>query len=262
MSCERPPAQLYLYLDGELAPPEATEMAQHLRLCPACQAEVAAHRRLQGLLRTTLPEDEMPERLWPAIHQRLVQEARATAPRPARRPRHRLWLSLGSCAACLLVALAVRLWLTPPVPLVVQEVVDSQIRTRLMGVPYTQVPAAPDAIRRWFDDKVDFAVLVPTLPQARYAFLGARLNYFLNRRVAEMAYASEGHVLSFVMFANTGVTLSTLSPMRVGSRTVYVQRYKGYTTVFWQDGSLFCAVVSDLHLPALLEALQQAQGAT
>jgi hypothetical protein len=53
-------------------------------------------------------------------------------------------------------------------------------------------------------------------------------------------------------------TLSALSPMRVGNRTVYVQTYKGYTTVFWQDGTLFCGLVSDL--PALLEALRQAQG--
>jgi anti-sigma factor RsiW len=262
MSCERPPAQLYLYLDGELAPPEADEMIQHLWTCPTCQAEEAAHRRLQGLLRTTLPEDEMPERLWTAIHQHLVQEALATAPRPARRPRHRLWLSLGSLAALLLVALAVRLWFTPVVPVMVQEVVDSQIRARLMGAPYTPVPATPDAIRHWFDDKVDFAVLVPALPQARYPFLGARLNYFLNRRVAEMAYALEGHVLSFVMFADPGMTLSALSPMRVGNRTVYVQTYKGYTTVFWQDGTLFCGLVSDLHLPAVLEALRQAQGVT
>src|SRR5712691_3479671 len=262
MSCERPPAQLYLYLDGELAPPEADEMAQHLRTCHTCQEEEAAHRRLQGLLRTVLPEDEVPERLWTAIHQRLAQEALATAPRPAGRPRHRLWLSLGSLAALLLVALAVRLWLTPTVPVIVQEVVDSQIRARLMGVPYTPVPATSDAIRHWFDDKVDFAVLVPALPQARYPFLGARLSYSLSRRVAEMAYASDGHVLSFVMFADTGMTLSAMSPRRVGNRTVYIQTYKGYTTVFWQDGTLFCALVSDLHLPALLAALRQAQGAT
>jgi anti-sigma factor RsiW len=209
-----------------------------------------------------MPEDEVPERLWPAIHQRLVQEALAMAPRPARRPWRRLGLSLGALAALLLVALAVRLWLTPPVPVVVKEVVDSQIRARLMGAPYTPVPATPDAIRRWFDDKVDFAVLIPALPQARYPFLGARLNYFLNRRVAEMAYASEGHVLSFVMFADPGLTLSAMSPMRVGNRMVYVQTYKGYTTVFWQDGTLFCGLVSDLHLPAILEALQQAHAMT
>src|SRR5574341_53829 len=139
MSCERPPSQLYLYLDGELTPPEADEMAQHLQTCHACQAEMAAHRRLQELLRTTLPEDEVPEQLWTTIQHRLAQEAPATGPRTARRPWRRLGLSLGTLAALLLVALVVRLWLTPAVPVVVQEVVDSQIRARLMGTSYTQV---------------------------------------------------------------------------------------------------------------------------
>ena len=46
--------------------------------------------------------------------------------------------------------------------------------------------------------------------------------------------------------------------MRLGKRTVYVQTYKGYTTIFWQDGTLFCGLVSDLPLPAMLEALRQA----
>jgi mycothiol system anti-sigma-R factor len=263
MSCERPPAQLYRYLDGELAPPEAEEMAQHLQTCSACQAEEAAHRRLQGLLRTAVQEDEVPEQLWTAIHQRLAQEPQARRPQAPGPPRHRLWQCLGTLAALLLVAFAVRLWLTPTVPVLVQEVVDSQIRARLMSAWYTTpVPATPDAIRHWFDEKVDFAVPVPVLPQAQYSFVGARLNYFLNRRVAEIAYTSQGHVLSFVMFANTGITLSDMSPVRVGSRTVYVKTYKGYTTVFWQDGTLFCGLVSDLRLPAVLEALRQAQGVT
>jgi anti-sigma factor RsiW len=262
MSCEMPRSQLALYLDGELAPPEADAIAQHLRTCLACQEEVAAHRRLQGLLRTALQDDAVPEHLWTAIHQRLSQEALATGSRPARRPRRRLGFSLATLAALLLVALAVRLWLTPTVPVMVQEVVDSQIRARLMGTPYTQVPATPDAIRHWFDDKVDFAVPVPALPPARYTFLGTRLNYFLNRRVAEMAYAAEGHVLSFVMFADPGMPLSAMSTTRAGGRTVYVQTYKGYTTIFWQDGTLFCGLVSDLRLPAMLEALRQAQAMT
>jgi len=260
MSCERPSAQLYRYLDGELAPPEGEDMAQHLQTCPTCQEEEAAHRRLQELLRTAGQEDEVPAQLWSAIQQRLAQEPQARRPQAAEHPQRRLWRRLGTLAALLLVAVALRLWLTPTIPVMVQEVVDSQIRARLMGASYTQVPATPDAIRHWFDEKVDFAVLVPALPQARYPFLGARLNYFLNRRVAEIAYTSQGHVLSFVMFANTGMTLSAMAPVRVGSRTVYVKTYKGYTTAFWQDGTLFCGLVSELRLPALLEALRQAQG--
>ena len=167
MSCERPLAQLYLYLDGELAPPEAEEMAQHLQTCPACQAEVAVHRRLQGLLRTAVQEDEVPEQLWSAVHERLVQEPLARD-RGLQDPHGAACgVSLGPLAALLLVAFAVHLWLTPAVPVLVQEVVDSQIRARLMGAPYTPVPATPDAIRHWFAEKVDFAV--PSRRSPRHA---------------------------------------------------------------------------------------------
>ncbi len=262
MSCERPHPQLWLYLDGELVPPEADEMAQHLRTCPTCQREAAVHRRLQALLRTTLPDEEIPAQLWTAIQHRLAQESPPTGHPSTERPRRRLWLPLGTLAVLVLVAVAVHVWRTPAIPVVVQEIVDSQIRTRLMRVPYTQLPADPEAIRRWFDDKVEFAVPVPALPPARYTFLGARLNYFLDRRVAEMAYASGSHVLSFLMFSNQGITLSAMPTRRLGHRTVYVQTYKGYTTVLWHDGTIFCGLVSDLQLPTVLEVLRHARGAT
>src|SRR5712691_1705659 len=98
MACERPHPQLWLYLDGELVPPEADEMAQHLRTCSTCQQEAAVHRRLQALLRTALPEDEVPASLWTAIEHRLAQESPPTGHPSAGRPRRRLWLPLGTLA--------------------------------------------------------------------------------------------------------------------------------------------------------------------
>lgn len=262
MACARPHAQLYLYLDGELPPPEALAMEQHLHTCHVCQAEAAAHCRFQALLRATLADEAMPESLWSAVQDRIAREVPAIGQRPAGRLRRRLWFGLGTLTALLLVALSVRVWRTPSVPVVVQEIVDSQIRARLMGIPYNQLPADREAIRRWFDDKVEFAVPVPKLPQEHYTFLGVRLNYFLNRRVAEIAYASGSHVLSFVMFADKGVALSAMSTVRLGSRTLFIQTHKGYTTVLWQDGEIFCGLVSDLHLPAILEAMRHASGVT
>ena len=57
-----------------------------------------------------------------------------------------------------------------------------------------------------------------------------------------MAYASGNHVLAFLMFSDKGITLSAMPTRRLGSRTVYVQTYKGYTTVLWQDGMVFCSL--------------------
>ena len=84
------------------------------------------------------------------------------------------------------------------------------------------------------------------------------MNYFLDRRVVEMAYTAEQHTVTFVMFAEQGITLSALSTLQLGQRTLYVQAHKGYTTVLWKDRGVVCALVSDLPRTALVETLQLA----
>lgn len=233
-------------------------MARHLPTCAACQQAVAAHHRLQALLRTAMEEEDVPAQLWPTIRQRLAREA-PRAGQAARRPTRRwVWIGCGVAAALLLFVWLGRSWWTPPLPPVVQEMVESHIRTRLMAAPYTQVPAQPEAIRAWFRDKVEFAMPVPQLPPERYALLGVRLNYFLNRRVAELAYTTDAHVLSFFMLAESSLPLPAAPRAQVGSRTVSVHRQKGYTAILWKDGDLVCGLVSDLPATELVSLLQQA----
>jgi anti-sigma factor RsiW len=259
MPCEQPQAQLYLYLDGELAPAETHGVERHLQTCAACQQAVAAHRRLQAMLRTALEEEDLPAHLWPAIQQRMAREAVSAIPEPeTRRPTRRwVWISCGAMAALFLLAWIGWRWVAAPFPAVVQEIVDSHIRTRLMVALYTQVSAQPEAIQAWFRDRVEFAVPVPKLPPDRYAFLGVRLNYFLNRRVAELAYTDETHLLSFFMFAEPDMTLTAAHTVHAGTRTFYMQQRKGYTAILWRDGDMVCGLVSDLHATALLALLQQ-----
>ena len=258
MPCERPKEQLYLYLDGELDLPEVREVEQHLQACLACQQEARLHQRLQALLNTALVEEEVPEPLWTSIQQQLSQETlRDLQPTGDRRTRRRLWRGFGAVVALVLMAFAVRLWFSMPQAPVVQEIVDSQIRTRLMGISYTTIGAEPQAIRQWFQDKVEFAVLVPQFPPERYTFLGVRVNYFLDRRVAELAYATDTHRLSLVMLLQQDLALTALPTVREDEHTFYVQRYKGYTTVLWQDGDVLCGLVSDLPRQALLAIAHQ-----
>jgi anti-sigma factor RsiW len=256
MPCAYTPEHLYVYLDGALAPAEAHAVALHLQTCIPCQQAVAAHRRLQAMLCLALEED-MPAQLWPAIQQQLGREAARTTAEARRPIRWRMWISGGAIAALLLFACIGRSWFTASSPAVVQEMVDSHIRTRLMIAPYTQVSTQPEAIQAWFQDKVEFAVPVPQLPQERYAFQGVRLNYFLNRRVAELAYTTDAHLLSFFIFAESGLPLASAHTIRAGTRTLYVQQRKGYTVILWKDGDLMCGLVSDLHATALLTLLQQ-----
>ena len=142
MPCEYTPEQLYWYLDGELVPEEAQAVERHLQGCASCQQEVAAHRRLQAMLRAALEEEDMPVQLWPAIRQRLAQEEVPIRPETRRSPQWRAWLGAGALAALLLLAWLGPSWWPAPLPTVVQEMVDSHIRTRLMVAPYTRCRAS------------------------------------------------------------------------------------------------------------------------
>ena len=260
MLCERPKEQLYFYLDGELAPPEATEWESHLQICLACQQEAARHQRLQGLLRTALAEEKVPEHFWASIQPQLARESARAQPPAHRRTLWRLWVSLGTAAALLLIVLGIRLWLPASAPLVVREIVDSQIQARVMGVSYSTIAADPGVIRQWFQDKVEFAVLIPKLPQDRYTFLGTRVNYFLDRRVAELAYTTDTHMLSLLMFLQNDLEVTAVPTVREGAQTFHVQHYKGYSTVLWQDGDILCGLVSDLPLQALIAIAREVTG--
>jgi mycothiol system anti-sigma-R factor len=258
MSCDIPKAQLYLYLDRELAPPEALTVEHHLETCDACQREAASHQHLQILLRRALTQEEAPEQLWTSIQRRLPKEPQNMVHHSRRFARKRLAVALTAVAALLVLAFSIRVWFASPVSVVVQEIVDSQIRSQLMGTSYKKVSAEPEAIRQWFHDKVAFSVLVPKVPKDQYAFLGVRLNYFLNRRVAEISYTSPSHMLSFMMFSDKDITLKSLRTVSAGNRVFYVQQYKGYRTVLWKDGDLFCSLVSDLPLTTLLRMAHDA----
>jgi len=257
MPCEYTPEQLYWYLDGELVPEEAQAVERHLQGCASCQQEVAAHRRLQAMLRAALEEEDMPVQLWPAIRQRLAQEEVPIRPETRRSPQWRAWLGAGALAALLLLAWLGPSWWPAPLPTVVQEMVDSHIRTRLMVAPYTQVPSQPEAIQAWFRGRVEFAVPVPNLPPEPYRFQGVRVNYFLNRRVAELAYTTGTHPLSFFILAEPSLTLTAPHTVRAGKRTFYVQQRKGYTAVLWKEGDMVCGLVSDLQAAKLVSLLQQ-----
>jgi anti-sigma factor (TIGR02949 family) len=261
--CDKPKVQLYLYLDGELDAPEADAFEAHLHTCSSCQEEAEKHHRLQSLLQTAMPntDEEVPPDLVASIRRQLPRRSLSTL-FTLRWPERRraAWAGGFALAAVVLLAVVLRGGFAPSVAPIVQEIVDSQLRARLMQTPYKAVSVDSDAIRQWFHGQVEFAPPLPAISQTQYKFLGVRLNYFLNRRVAEIGYASRTHVLSFLMFPDKDLSLQTLRQVQAGARTFYVQSYKGYNTVLWEDGAVFCSLVSDLRMDELLRVARQAVG--
>ncbi len=90
MECSQASGRLSAYLDGEIAAAERGAIEQHVRACPACEAELAALRRLQEALDAlTVPA---PAGLSLRVHQRL-------------HPRRAVWWQAMSLAASLVLGM-------------------------------------------------------------------------------------------------------------------------------------------------------------
>ncbi len=64
--CRRAPAEVLLYLSGELEPAEAASFEMHLRDCPACRAALGEAERVEAAYRSVrAPDpDEVSIRRW------------------------------------------------------------------------------------------------------------------------------------------------------------------------------------------------------
>lgn len=63
MGCDDVPRVVYFYLDGTLAAKQRGDFADHLSLCPECEARMQFHRRLREFIRRRLTPVEAPNHL-------------------------------------------------------------------------------------------------------------------------------------------------------------------------------------------------------
>jgi hypothetical protein len=133
MNCHAYQSLLQQRLDGTLI--ESPEAMEHWRTCPDCRAlEMSAGRLEAGLRRLTSP---LPP---PDLGRRIANRVFADRRRAQRRTRRRLLVPL-ALAACLLVALALRLeWRTPKVASDTGRVAQNGVK--VLPEP-TKQPASP-----------------------------------------------------------------------------------------------------------------------
>ncbi len=188
MTCYEVQQRLPIFLDGTLDEADSTAVQAHLASCHRCRTEAEAMRSLESQLRTLFRDEPVPLLLWPRICASLAhhESAEVTVVRKrASLPRFG-WMA----AAVFLLVIGVALFRT-----VLWS--PARLEARLLSVPVqdlhtfviSQRPlditsTDPQRLRRWFQERVDFAP--PLLPvQVGHARLtGGRLCYFLERLMA------------------------------------------------------------------------------
>ncbi|MCE7872245.1 hypothetical protein DYH09_17955, partial [bacterium CPR1] len=94
------------FVDGEVDPGQLGGLQKHLRECPECFGRVELMRRLQGVVRQSVPPATTPE----LLRQRIEKNFKVN---PWRRRMSQPWLRPALAAACLLILLAGVLALLP-----------------------------------------------------------------------------------------------------------------------------------------------------
>jgi anti-sigma factor RsiW len=228
------------YVDGELPPEQATELAEHFTSCGACAAEYQAMLTTVRTLREELVRYQAPDVLRARVRAAIREEQ---APKSAiRRPsRPVAWSAIAAgvliaVASSSLTVLATRgAARGPTVP---EEIVASHIRS-LMPDHLTDVPSSDQHnVKPWFNGRLDYSPVVPRLDTAGFALIGGRLDYVGGRPVAAVVYGRRQHVINVFSWPSDSARETALSA---------VQARHGYNALQWAHDGVQYWAVSDLN---------------
>jgi anti-sigma factor (TIGR02949 family) len=255
MSCGNTQELLSAFVDGELSPRQATEVAEHLAMCEACSHEYDMVLKTVQILRAELAPSPAPDVLRARIQSTLREQppARLSVVRPEPS------IPWRAIAAVLMIAVSssALTWIVTnrrsAEPELRDEVLASHIRS-LMPDHLTDVRSNDQHnVKPWFNGRLDFSPAVPRLDDAGFPLIGGRLDYVHNRPVAVVVYARRQHLINVYAWPTDA---STELASSLSSR-------QGYNVLHWRHAGVEQWVVSDLNPPELQQfaALLRSGGA-
>lgn len=235
------------YVDGEFDPAGRAEMDTHLERCEECNRHVASLETCRALVRSSLAPVSAPHTLKQSIRA-VVRRQRSADPVLTG------W-SLAALGIALLAALIMpKVWQNDTSDLLGEEpetapIVEATIDWHQRNLPVEVTGPDTEAIRQWFDDKVDFPVRLPTFASGRStSVLGGRLSQINNRSAAHVLYEVNGTKVSVVLF-QLGEELHI--PVRRGPQPFdyFWDTRNGYNVALFTDNGVSYAIATELPQP-------------
>jgi anti-sigma factor RsiW len=208
---------------------------EHLASCAECRRFLESMQQLGAAIREAAPREYAP----PAVRQRLlavVSGNRAAASSWRARGgggRTRPLVAAAAVAVLAIGALAVSRQLRRAEPDTLAVLVrDHALMRQDMRVESDD----PVVVEAWLARRLDFAVLVPRLPDARLR--GARLAFLDGRRGVAMEYAIADAQLSYFVVPDSAYTGDVTAAPRFTRRA-------GFAVLSWREPGLLHAMVGD-----------------
>ncbi len=229
-------------LDSEINPEMNQVSEKHLASCKHCQAMEARYRWAKRALSQPGSHEQAPESLYLWLRGVLKEQASLQ-----RRRKAYAWVGL---LGLIVISFSGGWWFLRPVApdgltakqidVVKEEVVSDHIRCMLKpGEKVDYETSDPEDAQKWLQGYLDFAVKVPVFKEPSLQLMGARITYFLNRRVGSVLYkpSDSDNFASLFILDGKGLNSSSFSPSHFSAD-------RGYKIAAWSDGDIVYFFIS------------------
>ena len=222
---------IHAYLDGELDPANALEIAQRMSTDPALAAEGRRVTALQQLIHERLPREVAPPGLRARIEASVGSQRRAHE-RPS-------WRALAASIALTAVVASSSTWLLigpPPESTTAHSLVSDHIRALMAPQPIDVASSDRHTVKPWFNGRIPKSPRVVDLAKQDFPLVGGRLDVVGRDPCPTLVYRHQKHLIS-------------LTEMPAGSRLDLARTPRtinGYNVVHWTDNGVSYWAISDL----------------
>ena len=242
MNCDDVAHAIYVYLDDEFAIEDKHEFEEHLHNCPRCRRAAEGERLFLKDLRQRLDAPPAPS----ALRENVVKQLAAMGPieRPVEKSDSRVWQAVLAAA---LVLTAVVLVLTNSERTGPVSVKHEALAAHQNALPL-EIKGSEEAVRRFAQDNVRFAVELPLASSPKLRLIGARLGQIGGQSAVLFLYDYDGRRVS---------VLQTSAPRRNGIERPEFGHHEGYNMVTYRRRGVTNSIVGavpDQELPRLLPA--------
>ena len=222
---------VHAYLDGELDPANALEIAQRMSTDPALAAEGRRVTALQQLIHERLPREVTPPDLRARIEASVGGQRRAHQ-RPS-------WRALAASIALTAVVASSSTWLLvgpPPESTTAESLVSDHIRALMAPQPIDVASSDRHTVKPWFNGRIPESPRVVDLAKQDFPLVGGRLDVVGRDPCPTLVYRHAQHLIS-------------LTEIPAGSRLEVTRTpgtINGYNVVHWTDNGVSYWAISDL----------------
>jgi len=247
MDCNRIKEYIYPFLDGQLDTQTSKLVKGHLSACPICSLELEQEKKLDSLIRSSIPKENAPYELKEEILKQIAGLSERKFGRfilPILKP------ALISIAGVVLIFVFLSS-ISKPFP-VYSETVKEHIQFLQGSLPMHIVSNKPQDVSKWLQAKLDFKIMVPDLSSRNVDLLGARVSSLKNKKTAYITYEKDGHNISVFMFDAKNLKFPTAKKVTMNNKHFYLNEERGFNSALWIDEGIACVFVSNLGEAELL----------